>query len=122
MYTYVAENRKLLHEQNVEKVLVELLSVADVGVKTATCQAVHIMSFHLASKDRFRDLGTYIHIHTTTLKITHSPQWSVNELDLCVSGGIPAVVQLLNNNSLVPREAATQALSNLTHNNQLNAL
>ncbi|XP_044032813.1 armadillo repeat-containing protein 3 isoform X1 [Siniperca chuatsi] len=87
-----SENRKLLHEQKVEKVLVELLSVADVSVKTATCQAVPAMSLHLASKDSFRDLG-----------------------------GIPAVVQLLNNDSLVLREAATQALSNLTHNNQLNA-
>uniref|UniRef100_A0A8D0CQW5 Armadillo repeat containing 3 n=1 Tax=Sander lucioperca TaxID=283035 RepID=A0A8D0CQW5_SANLU len=87
-----SENRKLLHEQNVEKVLVELLSVADISVKTATCQAVSIMSFHLASKDSFRDLN-----------------------------GIPAVVQLLNNESLKLKEAATQALSNLTHGNQLNA-
>lgn len=54
-----AENRKLLHEQNVEKVLVELLSVADISVQTATCQAVSVMSFHLASKDSFRDLGTH---------------------------------------------------------------
>ncbi|XP_078136658.1 armadillo repeat-containing protein 3 [Sander vitreus] len=87
-----SENRKLLHEQNVEKVLVELLSVVDISVKTATCQAVSIMSFHLASKDSFRDLD-----------------------------GIPAVVQLLNNESLELKEAATQALSNLTHSNQLNA-
>uniref|UniRef100_A0A671WHB7 Armadillo repeat containing 3 n=1 Tax=Sparus aurata TaxID=8175 RepID=A0A671WHB7_SPAAU len=63
-----AENRKLLHEQNVEKVLVELLSVSDVSVKTASCQAVSKMSFHLACKDCFRDLG-----------------------------GIPEIVQLLNN-------------------------
>ncbi|KAK1884810.1 Armadillo repeat-containing protein 3 [Dissostichus eleginoides] len=86
-----SENRKLLHEQNVEKVLVELLSVADISVQTATCQAVSVMSFHLASKDSFRDLG-----------------------------GIPAVVQLLNNESLVLKEAAAQALSYLTHSNQLN--
>lgn len=56
---YLAENRIVLHEQNVEKVLVELLSVADIGVKTSTCQAVAAMSFHLSSKDRFRDLGKY---------------------------------------------------------------
>ncbi|XP_054479178.1 armadillo repeat-containing protein 3 [Anoplopoma fimbria] len=87
-----SENRKLLHEQSVEKVLVELLSVADISVKTATCQAMSVMSFHLASKDSFRDLG-----------------------------GIPAVVRLLSNDSLVLREAATQALSNLTNSNQLNA-
>lgn len=54
---YLAENRKVLHEHNVEKVLVELLSVADIGVKTSACQAVAAMSFHLSSKDRFRDLG-----------------------------------------------------------------
>ncbi|XP_073344887.1 armadillo repeat-containing protein 3 [Pagrus major] len=87
-----AENCKLLHEQNVEKVLVELLSVSDVSVKTASCQAVSEMSFHLACKDHFRDLG-----------------------------GIPAIVQLLKNESSVLREAATQALSNLTHRNKLNA-
>ncbi|XP_042366739.1 armadillo repeat-containing protein 3 [Plectropomus leopardus] len=87
-----SENRKLLHEQNVEKVLVELLSVADIGIKTAACKAVSVMSFHLASKDCFRDLG-----------------------------GIPAVVQLLKNEDLALIEAVTQALSNLTHSNQLNA-
>ncbi|XP_056290596.1 armadillo repeat-containing protein 3 isoform X2 [Pseudoliparis swirei] len=87
-----SENRTLLHEQNVETVLVELLSAADISVKTAACQAVSVMSLHQDSKDSFRDLG-----------------------------GIPAVVQLLSNESLVLREAATQALSNLTHSNQLNA-
>ncbi|KAM9337342.1 armadillo repeat-containing protein 3 [Symphorus nematophorus] len=86
------ENHKLLHEQNVEKVLVELLSVGDVSVKTATCQAVLTMSLHQASKDSFGDLG-----------------------------GIPAVVQLLDNDSLALREAATHALSNLTHGNKFNA-
>ncbi|KAM8823750.1 armadillo repeat-containing protein 3 isoform 2-T2 [Spinachia spinachia] len=87
-----SENRKLLHEENVETVLVELLSVGDVSVNTAACKAVFAMSFHLASKDSFRDLG-----------------------------GISEVVRLLSNDSLVLREAATRALSNLTHSNQLNA-
>uniref|UniRef100_A0A4W6FP15 Armadillo repeat containing 3 n=1 Tax=Lates calcarifer TaxID=8187 RepID=A0A4W6FP15_LATCA len=86
------ENRSLLHEENVEKVLVELLSVADIGVKTFTCQAVAAMSLHLASKERFRDPG-YINIHI--------------------------MVQGLSSDSLKLREAATQALSNLTHNNHL---
>uniref|UniRef100_A0A3B4XKY5 Armadillo repeat containing 3 n=1 Tax=Seriola lalandi dorsalis TaxID=1841481 RepID=A0A3B4XKY5_SERLL len=80
------ENRILLHELNVEKVLVELLSEADTGVKTSTCQAVAAMSFHLASQH-----------------------------------GIPAVVQGLSSENLKLREAATQALSNLTHSNHLNA-
>ncbi|KAK2859369.1 hypothetical protein Q5P01_003989 [Channa striata] len=88
-----AESRKLLHDQNVEKVLVELFSVADVGVKTSSCQAVAAMSFHVPSKDCFRDLGA-----------------------------IHAVVQGLSSESYGLREAATLALSNLTHNNKDNAL
>uniref|UniRef100_A0A3P8UDS6 Armadillo repeat containing 3 n=1 Tax=Amphiprion percula TaxID=161767 RepID=A0A3P8UDS6_AMPPE len=83
----------LLHKQDVEKVLVELLSVADIKVKSCTCQAVAAMSLHLASKDSFRDLGV-----------------------------IPAVVQLLSSENLMLRAAATQALSNLTHSNKRNAL
>uniref|UniRef100_A0A7N6AKN1 Armadillo repeat containing 3 n=1 Tax=Anabas testudineus TaxID=64144 RepID=A0A7N6AKN1_ANATE len=89
-----SENRKVLHEHNVEKVLVELLSVADIGVKTSACQAVAAMSFHLSSKD---------------LEFIR------------VSGGIPAVVQGLSSESLALRQAATQALSNLTYNNKHSA-
>ncbi|XP_074549604.1 armadillo repeat-containing protein 3 isoform X4 [Halichoeres trimaculatus] len=87
-----SENRGLLHKQNIEKVLVELLSVCDVSVQTSTCQAVFAMSFHHASKDSLRDMGA-----------------------------IPAVVQLLNDESLILREAATQALCSLTDSNTLNA-
>ncbi|XP_067342059.1 armadillo repeat-containing protein 3 isoform X2 [Channa argus] len=88
-----SENRKLLHELSVEKVLVELFSGADIAVKTSSCQAVAAMSLHLSSKDRFRDLGF-----------------------------IPAVIQGLSSGSHALREAATLALSNLTHNNKDNAL
>ncbi|XP_058479400.1 armadillo repeat-containing protein 3 isoform X1 [Solea solea] len=88
-----SENRKLLHEQNVENVLVELLSTEDITVKTSACQAVTAMSFHLSSKERFRNLGA-----------------------------IPVMVELLKSESLKLREAATQVLCNLTHNNQLNSL
>lgn len=74
----VAENRQLLCKENVEKVLVELLSVADINVKTATCKAVHAMSLHQASKDTFRDLGMYsthslIHLKINTLY--HNEVW-----------------------------------------------
>ncbi|KAM4606580.1 armadillo repeat-containing protein 3 [Polymixia lowei] len=87
-----SENRKLLHEQDVERALVELLSAEGDSVKTAACHTVAAMSLHLASKDSFRDLG-----------------------------GIRAVVQLLSRGRLELRVAAVQALSNLTHDNQLNA-
>lgn len=53
-----AESLRLLHEEGTEKVLAELLSVDDIGVKKSACQAVAAMSFHPASRDIFRDLGT----------------------------------------------------------------
>ncbi|XP_071184235.1 armadillo repeat-containing protein 3-like [Salvelinus alpinus] len=87
-----SENRKLLHEQEIERSLVELLSLEGDSLRTATCQAVAAMSLHLASKDAFRDLD-----------------------------GIRAVVQLLGSEGGEVREAAAQALSSLTSSNQLNS-
>lgn len=54
-----ADNRKHLHQHNVEKVLVDLLATEgeDVCVKTATCKAVHAMSFHESSRDTLGELG-----------------------------------------------------------------
>uniref|UniRef100_A0A3B3ZZF8 Uncharacterized protein n=1 Tax=Periophthalmus magnuspinnatus TaxID=409849 RepID=A0A3B3ZZF8_9GOBI len=46
-----SENCNILHKQNVEKILVELLSVNDDRVKGATSQAVSAMSTNLASKE-----------------------------------------------------------------------
>uniref|UniRef100_A0A667X9B5 Armadillo repeat containing 3 n=1 Tax=Myripristis murdjan TaxID=586833 RepID=A0A667X9B5_9TELE len=87
-----SETRKLLHEQDVEKTLVELLSVEGDIVKMSACHAVAAMSLHLASKDSFRDLG-----------------------------GIRVLVQLLGSESSALREAAVQALCNLTKGSRINA-
>uniref|UniRef100_A0AAX7SMR6 EDR1/CTR1/ARMC3-like peptidase-like domain-containing protein n=1 Tax=Astatotilapia calliptera TaxID=8154 RepID=A0AAX7SMR6_ASTCA len=87
-----SESCKVLHEQDVETVLVELLSLENIGVMTSACQAVAALTFHLNSKERFRELG-------------------------CIS----VLVQLLSRESLALREAATQGLSNLTHNSESNA-
>ncbi|XP_063340038.1 armadillo repeat-containing protein 3 [Pelmatolapia mariae] len=87
-----SESCKVLHEQDVETVLVELLSLENIGVITSACQAVAALSFHLNSRERFRELG-------------------------CIS----VLVQLLSRDSLALKEAATQALSNLTHNSESNA-
>lgn len=57
MFVTLAENRQLLHEQNVEKILVELLSEEDINIKTSACQAVTAMSFLRASIERIRELG-----------------------------------------------------------------
>uniref|UniRef100_A0AAX7V238 EDR1/CTR1/ARMC3-like peptidase-like domain-containing protein n=1 Tax=Astatotilapia calliptera TaxID=8154 RepID=A0AAX7V238_ASTCA len=74
-----SESCKVLHEQDVETVLVELLSLENIGVMTSACQAVAALTFHLNSKERFRELG-------------------------CIS----VLVQLLSRESLALREAATQ--------------
>ncbi|XP_041923344.1 armadillo repeat-containing protein 3 [Alosa sapidissima] len=86
------ENRKILHEQDVEKSLMALLAVENNRVRSATCQAVAVMSKHLASKDTFRHLGS-----------------------------IKPIVQLLSSESTEVRESAAHALSSLTSGNQLNA-
>ncbi|XP_054893466.1 armadillo repeat-containing protein 3-like isoform X2 [Poeciliopsis prolifica] len=88
-----SESRDVLHKQEIEKVLVELLSAADDNVKTSACQAIAAMSLNPCFKHNFRDLE-----------------------------GIPPVVQLLRSESSALREAATQALSSLTHCNKANAL
>ncbi|KAK1172066.1 armadillo repeat-containing protein 3 isoform X1 [Acipenser oxyrinchus oxyrinchus] len=86
------ENRKILHEQEVEKTLVTLLRVDHEGLRTATCQAIAITCENLASKDEFRKLT-----------------------------GIHPVVQLLNSENVEVKKAAALALSNLTNANHLNA-
>lgn len=57
MLYYFSADHKLLHELDVEKVLAELLSAADVGVRVSACQAAAAMSLHPASRQRFSDLG-----------------------------------------------------------------
>ncbi|XP_041103023.1 armadillo repeat-containing protein 3-like [Polyodon spathula] len=86
------ENRKILHEQEVEKTLVTLLRVDHEGLRTAACQAIAIMCENLASKDEFRKLA-----------------------------GIQPIVQLLNSEHAEVKKAAALALSNLTSANHLNA-
>uniref|UniRef100_UPI0037E769F6 armadillo repeat-containing protein 3 n=1 Tax=Semicossyphus pulcher TaxID=241346 RepID=UPI0037E769F6 len=112
------ENRKLLHKQDVEKVLVELLSVPDVSVQTSTCQAMSAMSFHLGSKDSFRDLGAIPAVvqmlsneilreaatHSLS-SLTHSNQF--NALAVYEAGGHEILVQQLYGSC--PRTVANSA-------------
>ncbi|XP_072306756.1 armadillo repeat-containing protein 3 [Eucyclogobius newberryi] len=88
-----SENRNMLHEQNVEKVLVELFSVSDDRVKAAASQAVSAMSTNLASKEVLRELGA-----------------------------ISALIELLSCGALTVKRDASRALSDLTHNNLLNIM
>ncbi|XP_048826834.1 armadillo repeat-containing protein 3 isoform X1 [Brienomyrus brachyistius] len=86
------ENRKLLHEHDVESALVNLLATDNDHVRATACQAMTGMSENDASKDKFRQLDV-----------------------------IRAIVPLLANESGELREAAAQTLSRLTNGSPPNS-
>nr|XP_019596626.1 PREDICTED: armadillo repeat-containing protein 3 isoform X3 [Rhinolophus sinicus] len=88
---YNPENRKLFHEQEVEKCLVALLSSESDGTKIAASQAISAMCENSGSKDFFNHQG------------------------------IPQLIQLLKSDNEEVREAAALALANLTTCNPANA-
>uniref|UniRef100_A0A8C4VWH6 Armadillo repeat containing 3 n=1 Tax=Gopherus evgoodei TaxID=1825980 RepID=A0A8C4VWH6_9SAUR len=81
---YDPENRKILHEEEIEKCLITLLGTDSDGAKAAASQAISAMCENLASKDAFRIQG------------------------------IPQLVQLLSSENEEVKEAAAIALANLT--------
>uniref|UniRef100_A0A452SKP5 Armadillo repeat containing 3 n=1 Tax=Ursus americanus TaxID=9643 RepID=A0A452SKP5_URSAM len=85
------ENRKLFHEQEVEKCLVALLGSENDGTKIAASQAISAMSENSGSKEFFNNQG------------------------------IPQLIQSLRSDSEEVREAAALALANLTTCNTANA-
>uniref|UniRef100_G1LIE4 Armadillo repeat containing 3 n=2 Tax=Ailuropoda melanoleuca TaxID=9646 RepID=G1LIE4_AILME len=88
---YDPENRKLFHEQEVEKCLVALLGSENDGTKIAAAQAISAMSENSGSKEFFNNQG------------------------------IPQLIQSLRSDSEEVREAAALALANLTTCNAANA-
>uniref|UniRef100_A0A1D5R631 Armadillo repeat containing 3 n=3 Tax=Macaca TaxID=9539 RepID=A0A1D5R631_MACMU len=88
---YDPENRKLFHEQEVEKCLVALLGSENDGTKIAASQAISAMCENSGSKDFFNNQG------------------------------IPQLIQLLKSDNEEVREAAALALANLTTCNPANA-
>ncbi|KAI5282377.1 Armadillo Repeat-Containing Protein 3 [Manis pentadactyla] len=88
---YDPENRKLFHEQGVEKCLVTLLGSENNGTKIAASQAISAMCENSGSKEFFNNQG------------------------------IPQLIQLLKSDNEEVREAAALALANLTTGNPANA-
>ncbi|XP_027451501.1 armadillo repeat-containing protein 3 isoform X5 [Zalophus californianus] len=88
---YDPENRKLFHEQEVEKCLVALLGSENDGTKIAASQAISVMCENSGSKEFFNNQG------------------------------IPQLIQSLRSDSEEVREAAALALANLTTCNTANA-
>lgn len=64
---FSGENRKILHDRNVEKALTDLLMQENESVSTAVCQAVAAVSKNLSSKETFRCLGNLIYIKSPDL-------------------------------------------------------
>ncbi|XP_031795729.1 armadillo repeat-containing protein 3 isoform X3 [Sarcophilus harrisii] len=89
---YDSETRKILHEQGVEKCLINLLGAENDGTKVAAAEVISAMSENLASKEFFN------------------------------TQGIPQIVQLLKSENDDIKEGATLALANLTTANQTNAI
>jgi len=56
---FLVENRKILHEQEAEKMLIHLLSHESPDVQTAAAQALAIMAENLTSRDSIREWGNY---------------------------------------------------------------
>ncbi|XP_064608678.1 LOW QUALITY PROTEIN: armadillo repeat-containing protein 3-like [Liolophura sinensis] len=87
-----AENRKILHEQETEKMLIHLLSHENADVIAAAAQALAIMCENLLSRDAIRE-------------------WE----------GFPPLIKLLHHDQCCVKEAVTLTLANLTTGNNINA-
>ncbi|XP_019724964.1 armadillo repeat-containing protein 3 [Hippocampus comes] len=88
-----ANNHKVLHDIEIEDILVELLSGSSDCVKMFVSQAMAGMSSFLSSKERFREIG-----------------------------GLSALIHLLSSGHLLVRGEAIQALANLTADHQQNSM
>lgn len=85
------ENRKILHEQEAEKMLIHLLSHESAEVQTAAAQALAVMAENLTSRDSIRE-------------------WE----------GLAPLIKMLSAESGEVKEASTLALANLTTANSNN--
>lgn len=54
------ETRKILHDADVERMLVSLLSHEDEGVRAASAQVIAILSESSVCQDRIAELGEYM--------------------------------------------------------------
>ncbi|XP_053398829.1 armadillo repeat-containing protein 3-like isoform X4 [Mercenaria mercenaria] len=86
-----AENRKILHEQETEKMLIHLLSHESTEVQTSAAQALAIMAENLSSRDSIRE-------------------WD----------GLAPLIKMVSSENSEVKEAATLALANLTTANSNN--
>ncbi|GFS18904.1 armadillo repeat-containing protein 3, partial [Elysia marginata] len=87
------ENRKLLHEQEAEKMLIQLLTNDAPDVQASAALALAVISENLSSRD------------------------SIKEWD-----GLPPLVKLLSSDNGDVKEAATLALANLTTGSSVNCV
>ncbi|XP_060595382.1 armadillo repeat-containing protein 3-like isoform X3 [Ruditapes philippinarum] len=86
-----AENRKILHEQETEKMLIHLLSHESAEVQSSAAQALAIMAENLTSRDSIRE-------------------WD----------GLGPLIKMISSENSDVKESATLALANLTTANSNN--
>lgn len=76
---FTAENRKILHEQEVEKMLIQLLIHDDFNVQIAAAQALGVMAENLSSRDIIGQWGELIKVVIAAIYFRHyktfSPFW-----------------------------------------------
>lgn len=54
---FPAENRKLLHEQEAEKMLIQLLTFDSADVQSAAALAIAVISENLSARDAIKEWG-----------------------------------------------------------------
>ena len=60
--THTADNRKILHEQEAEKMLIQLLGHETQGVQIACAQALGVMSENLVSRESIGQWGRFCYV------------------------------------------------------------
>ena len=61
LYLYDSvENRKILHEQEAERMLIHLLGHESAEVQASAAQALAVMAENLASRDSIREWGRWL--------------------------------------------------------------
>ncbi len=60
MRVAAAENRKLLHEQEVERALITLLALDDAHVQMAAAHALGVLAENLVCRDAIGTWGVYL--------------------------------------------------------------
>jgi HEAT repeat protein len=121
-----AESRRLLNEQEIEKLLIYLLSHTSISVQAAASLAVETMSENLVSRDVFGKLGGIVSlvkllkdgnrvvqeaVVKTLSALTTANEYNCHEV--MKHGGVEPLISLVTDNNATVMEHATTVLTNM---------